>query len=113
MRVFDNRGIGIVVGGGSVVTSNIVMRNGSDGIGIRVADDEETSSPITDNVGRNGIIGGIGNTVRGNLAKDNGLFGIAVGCPSLVSDNTTPNNNYRGLSAIRPSQRTQIVVSHY
>jgi len=50
MRVFDNSGIGIVVGGGSMVTSNIVMRNGSDGIGIHVADDEDKISLITDNV---------------------------------------------------------------
>lgn len=96
MRVFDNV-IGIIVGGSSVVTSNIVMRNGSDGIRIDVAEDEDRSSLITDNVasenGRVGILAGADNTVRGNLAKDNGSAGIAVGCPSLVAGNTTPNNN--------------------
>lgn len=94
MRVFDNKQFGILADSQSAVVSNIAARNGGTGIQVGV-DIGGGASVVMDNVatenGRTGIVAD--GVVRNNVASLNGLAGIAVICPSSVSDNVVFENN--------------------
>lgn len=96
MRVFDNKGFGIVADAHSAVVSNIAARNGLTGIQVGI-DAFGGGSLVLDNVatqnGRNGISADAGSVVRNNVASFNGFFGIAGLCPSSVSANAAFENN--------------------
>ena len=95
MRVFKNTRSGIRTAGGSVVASNIVMRNALEGI--VVTGSGGNGALVVDNLAvENGTIGirvKSGSAVRGNVANGNGAEGITVVCPSLVSDNAAVANS--------------------
>ena len=89
LRVFRTIGTGIVADG--IVTRNIVS-----GTETHAGDGIEATGVVTwNNASQNvnfGIAAGLGSTLIGNVANNNGLSGISVACPSNVTDNTAIGN---------------------
>jgi parallel beta-helix repeat protein len=97
VQVISNGVVGIVVGESSIVRDCISFRNRSDGI---VAGGSEGST-ITGNVanenGQYGIKTGPDSTVTGNTANANGSNGIEANSGGTVSGNTASRNGLHGL----------------
>lgn len=100
VRAVQNANNGILVGAGSVVSSNVANANHGRGIVTFNTGGIDDGGLITDNVavgnGFNGILSlNNGTTIRGNSVRGNGSDGIEVQCPSAVIGNSVTGNGTR------------------
>jgi hypothetical protein len=86
VRVLENKGSGIVVGGAAIVSGNTVVGNGS---GIATGVGGKGGSSVIGNVTSDNSVHGISverfSSVRENVANANGSEGLNIECPSLIA----------------------------
>jgi parallel beta-helix repeat protein len=85
----DNISLGILAGYGSTVNGNTAYQNEN---GIYAYNGSTITGNTAFNNSSTGINAFSGSTVIGNTARDNGAWGIYLGGPNLVDQNTAYNN---------------------
>ncbi|MBK7950010.1 MAG: right-handed parallel beta-helix repeat-containing protein [Deltaproteobacteria bacterium] len=105
LRVTSNRGSGIEVARGSVVSGNLIYENGASGLFLVQGNASVTKNVIARN-GTNGISGGaspsflIGALASGNSIYQNGLDGVSLlDGGAVVTGNTIYDNGRNGIIA--------------
>jgi len=101
LRVSNNRGHGIVVNFGSLVSGNNAELNG-DG-GIYAGDGSTVSGNVVYKNGGNGISTSAGSTISGNVAYENDDDGIICQGACTVSANTSYKNSGTGINSAHGS----------
>ena len=104
-------GIGIGVGGGSIVTGNTATDNTSMGIYAPVS---TVKGNVASGNGGDGInsVGGPGSSLTDNITSFNGGDGIEVTCPSVLIGNASTENTEAELNLVKKGTASCISVNN-